>query len=405
MKEIKIERKELKKLIKELEKYRGRHTELISISVPSGYNINEIGTLVKQEQGTASNIKSTATRKNVLGALARVDHFLKSVKQTPRNGLCIYCGNISDKEGEGNIKIWTFEPPEPINLRTYRCDQSFILNHLKELVEEKEVYGLLTIDRAEASVAFLIGKAVQIQHHFDSLVPGKTGKGGQSAQRFERVRAGLLLNFLKQVGEAATKTFESNKYLKGIILGGPGPTKDMFMEGNFLSEAMKNKVLGVKDLSYAGNEGLFELVERSEDILKESKVKEERDLLIEFLDHLKKDDGLSIYGFAEVREALTAGAVKRLIISEDFPMKHHVVECPKCSIKKDVVSLEQNLQKKCEKCGNSLKIEEKDDLIEKINELAEKMKTEIKEVSSDTPEGAQFLQLGGIGAILRYKIS
>ena len=48
----------IKKLIKELEQIRGRHTELISIYIPAGYEITQKLTQVQQEQGTATNIKS-----------------------------------------------------------------------------------------------------------------------------------------------------------------------------------------------------------------------------------------------------------------------------------------------------------------------------------------------------------
>jgi len=66
---------ELKTIIKELEQYRGRHTELVSVYVPSGYDINKIVGHLCDEQGTANNIKSPGTRKNVIDAL----DFLKNI--------------------------------------------------------------------------------------------------------------------------------------------------------------------------------------------------------------------------------------------------------------------------------------------------------------------------------------
>ena len=62
-------RKRLKFLIEELEKIRGRHTELVSVYVPQGFNLNKVVEQLRNEQGTASNIKSKAVRKNVLSAL------------------------------------------------------------------------------------------------------------------------------------------------------------------------------------------------------------------------------------------------------------------------------------------------------------------------------------------------
>ncbi|MEA3229668.1 MAG: peptide chain release factor aRF-1 [archaeon] len=401
--QIIITKKQLKKLIKELASYRGRHTELVSISVPAGYNINEITNLVRQEAGTCANIKSKTTRKNVLSALTRIEQALRDFKVTPTNGLCIYSGNISESEGTSDIKLWIFEPPEPINLRTYRCHQTFVLDHLKKLIEEKEVYGLVTIDKSEASIGFLMGRAIKVLHLFNSLVPGKTGKGGQSAQRFERVRAGLLLTFMKQVGEAATKNFEANKNLKGILLGGPGPVKEKFADGDFLSEAMKKKIIGIKDLSYSGEPGLKELLERSDDVLKEASSTTEREIIKDFFGHLKKDDGLATYGHAEVMKALKIGAVKRLIISEDVQLGHFEIKCKNCGHSEEKIVKKESIPEKCPACSGQLVVLEKTDFFEEVEKSAEDMGSEYVEVSSETPEGVQFLHLGGIGAVLRYK--
>ncbi len=402
--ETAITKKQLKKIIKELSSYRGRHTELVSISAPAGYNINEITSQVKQEQGTSANIKSKTTRKNVLGALTRIEQALKNVYETPPNGICIYAGNVSPNEGESDIKIWMFEPPEPINLRLYRCEQVFLLDHLKELVQEKEVYGLITIDKSEASVAFLMGKSIKVEHSFDSMVPGKTGKGGQSAQRFERVRAGLLLNFMKMVGEAATKTFEQNKYLKGILIGGPGPVKDKFAEGDFLSEALKDKIITIKDLSYSGEPGLKELLDRSEDVLREASSTAEKNVINDFFEHMKKEDGLFAYGYIDVLNKLNMGAVKKLIISEDFDIRHFEIKCKNCGHTEERNTKKENLPIRCPECSGEIDSYEKTDIVEELENMAESMGSEFIEVSSETPEGAQFLQLGGIGAILRFRV-
>ena len=399
-----ITKRQLKSIIRELGSFRGRHTELVSISVPAGYNINEITNLVRQEAGTCANIKSKTTRKNVMGALARIEQALRPFKVTPPNGLCIYSGNVSENEGVSDIKLWMFEPPESINLRTYRCEQTFLLDHLKEIVEEKEIYGLVTIDKSEASVGFLMGKGIKPLHNFSSMVPGKTGKGGQSAQRFERVRAGLLLSFMKMVGEAATKSFEENRNLKGILIGGPGPVKETFADGDFLSEALKKKIIGIKDLSYSGEPGLKELLERSEDVLREASATTERNTIKEFFEHLKKEDGLASYGFIDVAGAIKIGAVKRLIVSEDLPLRHFEVKCKKCSYFEEKIAKKESLPDKCPKCSGEVNVSEKIDIFEELEKMTEETGSEYVEVSSETPEGAQFLQLGGIGAVLRYKM-
>lgn len=179
MAEIKEEEKlKLKKLIKELEKIKGRHTELISVYIPAGYNLAEATNQLFQEKGTASNIKSKSTRKNVLAALEKILQYLKLFRKTPDNGLVIFCGNVSEVEGKEDIKLWSYVPPVPISQKIYWCDQTFVLDPLRDLISEKEVYGLIVLDAREATIGLLKGKRIEKLKSLESTVPSKTVKGG-----------------------------------------------------------------------------------------------------------------------------------------------------------------------------------------------------------------------------------
>ena len=62
------EKYELEETVKELEGYRGRHTEFITVLIPAGFNIHQVVKQIEDEKGTASNIKSNTTRKTVITA-------------------------------------------------------------------------------------------------------------------------------------------------------------------------------------------------------------------------------------------------------------------------------------------------------------------------------------------------
>ena len=382
---------------------RGRHTDLVSVYVPKGYNINEIRNLVFNEAATAENIKSRTTRKNVTTALERAGQKLKNYKVTPENGLVILCGNISENEGQTDMRIWEIIPPEPVTTRIYRCDQTFVLEPLMGMIRERENYGLLSIDTHEATIAFLRGKSINVVAKKTSHVPGKQRKGGQSSIRFSRIREEILFKFMKDFGEIANKIFESEKDVLGIIVGGPGQIKDDFVNGNFLSEAVKRKILGIRDTGYAGEDGLRELVERSSDILKEASVMKEKEILNKFFEHLKKDTRLVTYGFLEVEKALSLGAVDTLIVSEGFEFKAYAIKCMSCGHEEEIVKRAEHAPTVCPKCGSQITPVEID-VFAKLEELAKNTGAKFELVSRDTQEGAQFLQLGGIGAILRYVI-
>jgi peptide chain release factor subunit 1 len=244
------ERMKLERLIEELASYRGRHTELVTVYVPAGYNINLSAKQVDQEAGTASNIKSKSTRENVIEALGKISRQLRQFKQTPSNGLAVFCGNVSDVEGKPDIRIWSLEPPIPINMKTYRCDQKFVLEPLLEILEAREVYGLIVMDRREATLGVLEGKSIRKLKHMTSAVPGKMKAGGQSSGRFERITEGLALEFYRRIGLAVKEQFSDMPKLKGLLVGGPGPTKESFLRDGQIPTTLIKKIITVKDIGY-----------------------------------------------------------------------------------------------------------------------------------------------------------
>lgn len=173
------EKYELEVTIEELESYRGRHTELITVLVPAGATLTQTTKQLEDEKGTATNIKSTGTRKNVINALERAIRKLKEIGRTPENGLAVYSGNVTLPDGRESLEVWAIEPPKKLKIKIYRCDQTFVTEPLKEMLETDEVYGLLIIERNEASIGMLDGKSIRKLQHMTSGIPGKTKCGGQ----------------------------------------------------------------------------------------------------------------------------------------------------------------------------------------------------------------------------------
>jgi peptide chain release factor subunit 1 len=399
-----IRKRRLRDLVEELDKIRGRHTELVSVYIPSGFNLNKVTEQIRTEQSTAQNIKSKTVRKNVLSALERILQHLKLYKQTPENGLVIFAGNISEREGVADIELWSLEPPEKLNQKLYWCDQKFVLDPLKDMIREKEIYGVIVLDKSEAEIGLLHGKKIESLKHLDSIVPGKTSKGGWSQARYARVREGLLHDFFKKVGEVATSQFKEYKDLKGIIIGGPGPIKEDFFEGKFLEYELRKKILGVVNTSYTGKYGLEEAINKAEDLIAESSVIHEKKILNRFFTELGKDSGLVVYGLKETVQALRNGSLEILLVSEGMEWAKTKFECPKCGEKIERILSKEHLESmKCRKCGENLDILEEKDITDEIIKIAEEMDTEVEMISSDTKEGNQLKEMGGIGGILRYR--
>ncbi len=405
----------LKKTLQTLASKEGRGTELVSLYVPPGKQISDVLNQLRDEYGTASNIKSTTTRKNVLDAIVKVQQRLKLYKEPPENGLVIFCGAIPQNgAGSERIETYVITPPEPIHINLYRCDARFHTEYLQEMLREKETYGILLVDASNATIATLQGKKLNIVRQMYSGVAGKTRAGGQSARRYERLRDAQLNSYYTSLGRHANEAFLSIENLKGIILGGPGPTKFDFEKGEYLNYQLKNKIIEVIDTAYVEEQGVKEVVEKAPEVMRKVRYIEERKIMQQFLYEVGHDTGKITYGEEEVRRALESGAVNILLLSEGLEMTRVTVKCSACGYQeqhtvknKAMQEFEQGLAgKACPKCGaTSLSITDKEDVVDDFARLAEYTNTQVEIISTETEEGQMLKNsFGGVAAILRFKL-
>ncbi|MFW9957165.1 MAG: mRNA surveillance protein pelota [Candidatus Odinarchaeota archaeon] len=158
-----------------------------------------------------------------------------------------------------------------------------------------------------------------------------------------------------------------------IVIAGPGFVKDHLRE--HLSRA------GIKDLppvvvegtNSIGIPGAKEILFRGVigKVIVELKVETETKLVEELVTHISKDNGLGAYGQDEVTKAVQYGAVQDLLITD----------------------------KKLREGSDDVR-RQMDNLIRNT----EKTKGAVHIVSTDHPTGEQLHRLGGIAAILRFRI-
>jgi peptide chain release factor subunit 1 len=395
----------------------GSHTELITLYVPPGKQISDALNLLRDEYGTASNIKSNVTRKNVLDAIVKAQQKLKLFKDPGEKGIVIFTGALP-QEGGGpgteRMESYVIVPPEPIRIYLYRCDSRFHTEHLLEMLREKETYGILLIDASDATIATLQGKRLEIVRQMHSGVAGKTRAGGQSARRYERLRDMQLNEYFTRVGQHANDIFLPIETLKGIIIGGPGPTKYDFEKGDYLNYQLKNKIIDTVDTAYVEEQGVKEVVDKAPEIMRKVRYIEEKEIMQKFLYEIGHDSGMVTYGEAEVRRLLQAGAVRTLIMSESLELVRVMVKCSACGFEEqhtvkaqEVASFEQSLVgKPCLKCSApSLAVVDKKDVIDDLAELAELANTDVEVISGETEEGQMLKNsFGGVAAMLRFKL-
>jgi len=394
--------------LEEIEKAAGRGTELVSVYVPPERQISDVSNYVRGEHAQSSNIKSASTRKHVTGALESILSRLRYYRQPPPNGLVMFVGHKQIGADQTEMVQYVLEPPEPVPTFLYRCDSHFYTEPLREMLIEHDVYGLVVIDRSEATIGLLKGKRIEVIKNVHSLVPSKHRMGGQSARRFERLIEQAAHEFYKKVADLMTEAFLDRKEIKGILVGGPGYTKEYFVKSEYIHhEIMKKMIPTYLDVGDTDDYGLRELVERARGLLTGLDLMREKDLVQKLmLEVSKTDGGLAAYGENVVRHALELGAVDMLMLSEGLRKSRVKLKCGSCSYENTQTVDTSSVPGQCPNCGGQLAVAESHDIIEELTSIAERTGTRVEMISKESEEGELLVRaFGGMAAILRYRVT
>jgi protein pelota len=233
--------------------------------------------------------------------------------------------------------------------------KAYHLNRVTEAVSatKQPLVIFLTLDYDEAYFAYLRQSGVQEIAHIATEGSGKRYK------RSPETKKNFYLEVLQKLAGLV-------KGPTPIVVLGPGFAKEEFFElgKNKEPEIFINAV--VQGTGQAGLPGIHEALKEglAPKILKDTRVGFETALVEELLTEISKD-GNYAYGKAEVESAVSAGAVQKLLVTDKLVREKKVDELLK---------------------------------------MAQGNRSEIAIINAHTDSGKKLESLGGLGAILRYKI-
>jgi len=263
------------------------------------------------------------------------------------------------------------------------------------------------IDGNIASFHVLEGGTKKSLFKYDKVeLPKKHGRGGQSKNRFARIREEKRDWYTTKIGEFAIMHFIDGRTCRpnidGLILAGCADLK--FELGEKLDGRLKEVFINYVDVQYGGESGFNEAIVKSQELLANVEFMKERKVLVNFFEHISKSTELFIYGLKETMYVLTAGCAETLIIWDQLPYKRVEVVSKRDSERKDVFYLkseDEMIDEGDEE--NDWEIVEEMPLLDWILEHYKDFGSNIELVSDQSSEGSQFaIGFGGFGAILRY---
>ncbi len=234
------------------------------------------------------------------------------------------------------------------------------IEKIKEAVKGDKTKILICVfDREDAF--FAISK--KYGYELLSSVQGEVAKKDQKIT----ITKSFYKEIIKQI-EAYDKRYNPSN----IVIASPAFWKEDLMKESISSDVKKKIVLAT--CSSVKEDAINEVLRRQEvqAVLKQDRIAKEVNLVEELLTEISKE-GKAVYGLRETKKIAESGAIIKLLITDKF------------------------IHKKRQ--------EERFYSVEKIMKLVDNMQGNIFIISSDHEAGKKLDGLGGIGGLLRYKIS
>ncbi|MEE6210990.1 Vms1/Ankzf1 family peptidyl-tRNA hydrolase [Salarchaeum sp. III] len=275
---------------------------LVSVAVPPG----ERGAYLErvEEARAAAEYLDGAASEPLREALDRAVHVLHE-SEGGDSGLLVYTGVL-----DGDLREFVFtEPPGRVAEGVFEHGNAFVTDPLDSRTAETPTVGLVVVERGGAAIGRM-DDGVDVLETLDSEVPGKTRAGGQSADRFRRRREERKREFFESIADATERAFDDPD---AVVLGGTHVTVEAFRDGDYLPTRLEDRVAGTYAVEHAGKRGLEQLASKARGDVTDAHA-DARNAISAFFDRLP--DGEVVYGAESVDDALTYGAVARLLVSE-----------------------------------------------------------------------------------------
>jgi protein pelota len=270
-------------------------------------------------------------------------------------------GEITDCSREDQVGFHhTFNVEARDELTVEKVWQPDQLERLEEAVEtaEQPDVAVVTVEEGQAHVHTVAQYGVEER----ASITGTTGKG-----EYARGREELFDELASIVGRLD---------VDAIVLAGPGFTKQDALEHIETNAPEAAERIQVVDTASVGDRGVHEVLKRGavDRIQTETRIAEEAELIDELTERIAEGAKVA-YGIEAVAEAAEYGAVERLLI------------------------LDERLR--VERAGEGDWDRDVNDVVENV----ERQGGDVTVFSHEFDPGQQLSNLGGIAALLRYRLS
>ena len=294
-----------------------------------------------------------------LGVKTEKINFHRFANQVRVTGPIVYASR--DDVPLGKYHTITIEEGTVVTIQKPQWKEHHI-ERLREAIEasKRAKVMIVVVDEGEADIALVREYGVEMVASIRRNLGGK---------RYNTDRESEEKKFFHDLAKTMNELMEREGIEKAIVAG-PGFVKEEFHK--FLHEKYPEVAIKIviEDTSVTGRNGIYEVIKRGtvDRVYHENRVAKEIQLVEKVLENIAKNNGLATYGLREVEEAVNYGAVETLLVLDELLKGEH---------------------------------REK---IEGLMDSVRYSRGEVVVVSSEHEGGEKLKALGGLAALLRFRV-
>lgn len=214
------------------------------------------------------------------------------------------------------------DPPKKITKNNYRCDTNFNLDSLINMYNKETKFGVVLISGKEYYIYHLIKSGNHIDYKIlykhSVYLTSQTRAGGQSAQRYGRIRDGQRKSYIKDISQKMVDIFSTNNIcnVNSIILAGPAELKLDVFNNNIVNKIFKNKIIKILDTDTINETTILYVYKKCIDVLLDNHHKESFTLLNKIENMIEIADDKLVFG-KDIQYYMKNYMLDKLLIGEN----------------------------------------------------------------------------------------
>lgn len=243
--------------------------------------------------------------------------------------------NINElNESYNNVVL--FEPPKKVLRSDYICSNKFMLDYVLDMYSSTVSFGVLLISGNRTIFYKTDGQQKEKLYDTKVKLQKQQKKGGQSAQRIERLCEEKRDIYVKMIVEKAKSVFMPEKSeddsIKGFIIAGPAELKHKVRVNPEFIKFFGNGMYDVIDTPELSDQTIHDLLKNHTSLFKCIANKEVVDKIVQIKQMIELADDRLVFGFKEVSENLKMCLLESVVTSDKLKKKIDKLNSYGCKI-------------------------------------------------------------------------